>query len=66
MSDSSSSRARCLQDAINNLQYLIEHSSSEEMRVDFMEALAGCVRHQERIKSERESAFSQGAGFLQS
>jgi hypothetical protein len=62
MSDALKSRAQCVQDAIKNLEYLIEHSTSEEMTKDFRAALAGCLRQQARITAERESSFAKGAG----
>jgi hypothetical protein len=62
VSDSFNSRARCVQDAIVNLQYLIENSTNEEMREDFRTALEGCLRQQDRIRAERDSSLAKSAG----
>jgi hypothetical protein len=62
MSDSFQSRAQCVQQAINNLLYLIETSTNEEMRNDFRLSLEGCLRQQDRIRLERESTIAKGAG----
>jgi hypothetical protein len=41
MSDTFQTRAQCVQQAINNLLYLIETSTSEEMRNDFRLSVEG-------------------------